>query len=1236
MRWRRLNAVCSWLNIEPGEVRPVGLCFAIAFTWGFAQMFNWTASTTLFLKYFTANELPLISVAGAVLIPLSGLFFIRLGRTLRFSTLFLLFAVLFGTAPLVFWFLFHQEGGRWPAMAFAVWYYLEVAFATMLLDALLNRLFNLRQARRVFGPIATGADIAGLPAGALLALIVSRTGVENLLLVSVFLSLLVILAFLFVLRHYPDRMQPEAPPPADDDGQEGSVIGLLVLLRNPLVLCILALGALQEFSLEFINNAFYNRAEAFLTDPEQMASFLGRFFAVASILSAVVQMLASSRLMTLLGMGGCLVLGPALVALMLILFIGSSLSDLPLVIVFSCMAGAKFVQFTVMANINSVTQFTLIRSLSPAQRDRVLALSGTVMSPLLAGLSGLTLLGMIHYLQATAVGIALTAALILAVRIVVGVRTARLYRLNLKQMLNNRVLTGVELPLDDPATAETLKSMIDNPNPQTALSALALYGREAHAGAKPVLLRALQHPDPTVRNAAAGMLERMTGPEDLGALAEVLARETDAATVVGLLMALGRSGGSQVQQQLSSFFRREEPEIRAGACAALILHGDSAGARLGRRELEKLVHGAETRQRAAAAAVMGKIRRSEFETLLLPLLADRDLEVRRLAIEAAAVLGRPGLGAAVLANVTDPDLRPTVVRSLTEGSATMLPAIEEMYNAPGQSLALKLTIVELYGRIHSEASIEFLKGKMGEQQRVLQRAVLRALVHNNFRPRPGEGVEVDSSLLRTAECAVWLMACIAEFRRSGAGEAVVGALQYELHKIRDAMLMLLGFLYPVEALRFVRFAYLHSRSEERVAAAVELLENLLSREHRRSMLPILEPGASEQRLRELSAIFPVGAGGLAVRAGEILACRFGCESRWLLAVTLDFMARTGIRTDDMESPLIGAEMARVKRWLEPLEYEWQGTACAGLSLIERVAALKRPGIFALVPEEILADYAETLTERRLASGVTVIRRGENSSTACFIVEGGVRIHIGSRVIAELHAGDVFGELSALDPEPRSADAETLDETRLLEMEADTVQRMIAERGEAGEGIIRMLCRRIQASIREGAFTNTGRFTPVEIRPPESQVEELDDVEKAVLLKGVEIFSTLPEAILMHLATLTREQWLDAGTTLFRQGDFGTSMYVIVSGEVVVHDSDQNVIATLRHGEIIGELALLTSEVRSSSVTAVQPLHLLRISQSAFNELMWDHRQVARSLIRILAHRLRGMAGGPNHADDPIE
>ena len=103
--------------------------------------------------------------------------------------------------------------------------------------------------------------------------------------------------------------------------------------------------------------------------------------------------------------------------------------------------------------------------------------------------------------------------------------------------------------------------------------------------------------------------------------------------------------------------------------------------------------------------------------------------------------------------------------------------------------------------------------------------------------------------------------------------------------------------------------------------------------------------------------------------------------------------------------------------------------------------------------------------------------------------------------------------------------------------------------------------------------------------------------------------------------MLEEVELTAGETVFEKGDQGDCMYIIVSGEIRVHDGDH----TLNHlgqGNVFGEMAVLDPEPRVASVTAFEDTLLLRLDQEPFYELMEDRVEVARGIIHVLSGHLR--------------
>lgn len=129
------------------------------------------------------------------------------------------------------------------------------------------------------------------------------------------------------------------------------------------------------------------------------------------------------------------------------------------------------------------------------------------------------------------------------------------------------------------------------------------------------------------------------------------------------------------------------------------------------------------------------------------------------------------------------------------------------------------------------------------------------------------------------------------------------------------------------------------------------------------------------------------------------------------------------------------------------------------------------------------------------------------------------------------------------------------------------------------------------------------------------------IEKIIILKTVTIFAQTPDDVLAEVASILEEVEVHAGDTIIEKDDLGKCMYIIIDGQVRVHDGDHT-IAHLGARDIFGELAVLDPEPRSASVTAVTDTRLFRLDQEDFYELMSDRIEVVRGIIRVLCQRLR--------------
>jgi CRP/FNR family cyclic AMP-dependent transcriptional regulator len=123
-----------------------------------------------------------------------------------------------------------------------------------------------------------------------------------------------------------------------------------------------------------------------------------------------------------------------------------------------------------------------------------------------------------------------------------------------------------------------------------------------------------------------------------------------------------------------------------------------------------------------------------------------------------------------------------------------------------------------------------------------------------------------------------------------------------------------------------------------------------------------------------------------------------------------------------------------------------------------------------------------------------------------------------------------------------------------------------------------------------------------------------------------LLSGLPEHLSTKLFTAATAVKLTADETLFTAGDAGDGCYRINEGllkvTMVSRAGGERILAFLGAGAIVGELALVDGFPRSASVVAVRDAQLSFLSRAAFDEFTKAHPEVYKSLVALLAARLR--------------
>ena len=130
-------------------------------------------------------------------------------------------------------------------------------------------------------------------------------------------------------------------------------------------------------------------------------------------------------------------------------------------------------------------------------------------------------------------------------------------------------------------------------------------------------------------------------------------------------------------------------------------------------------------------------------------------------------------------------------------------------------------------------------------------------------------------------------------------------------------------------------------------------------------------------------------------------------------------------------------------------------------MIERVFILKRTELFKGLPSDVLASFATHLDEIWVDEGATIFEKGDVGKAMYVIVDGRVRIHDGDREIALLGRDEVFGEMTVLTADVRTASATAVEESRLLRLDQDVLYEVMAGRPAISREIIKALVDRLQ-------------------------------------------------------------------------------------------------------------------------------------------------------------------------------
>ena len=133
-------------------------------------------------------------------------------------------------------------------------------------------------------------------------------------------------------------------------------------------------------------------------------------------------------------------------------------------------------------------------------------------------------------------------------------------------------------------------------------------------------------------------------------------------------------------------------------------------------------------------------------------------------------------------------------------------------------------------------------------------------------------------------------------------------------------------------------------------------------------------------------------------------------------------------------------------------------------------------------------------------------------------------------------------------------------------------------------------------------------------------------ERARMLGKLDLFSCMPLDKLEAFAARSKQRPMRSGEVLFRRGETGSNMLVILAGQVRIvlpsREGRDQVIRVVQAGNVVGEMALLTGRSRTADAVAETNGRLLVVERRDLLDVLRASPEVSLAVLAIVCERLR--------------
>jgi len=255
--------------------------------------------------------------------------------------------------------------------------------------------FDVRQAKRLFGPIGAGAIAGGIAGGYLATIIAGNFGIRSLLFVATGALLPVMLISIHIWRNFIASKESAISRKKKTARLRESPHKLIMESKHLLLLC--GIIATSVITAKLVDYQFSALASARYADEDRLTAFFGFWFSTFNVIGLLIQLVLTQRIVQRLGVSGALFFLPAGLALgAILMFVMPGLSSA----IFSRLTDGSLKQSLHRAGVEM-----LFLPVSDAVKERIKTYIDVLIDSVAGGLGGLLLLLLVDGMGVSVVGI---------------------------------------------------------------------------------------------------------------------------------------------------------------------------------------------------------------------------------------------------------------------------------------------------------------------------------------------------------------------------------------------------------------------------------------------------------------------------------------------------------------------------------------------------------------------------------------------------------------------------------------------------------------------------------------------------------------------------------------------------------------------------------------------------------------------------------------------------------------